>query len=62
MKRRTKAIVFFASMALTLGSLTAIVGSRHHICAPRHNSCMQDQGVANPVIQQSTESVDSESK
>ena len=30
MKRGTKGIVFFASMALTVGSLIAIVGPRHH--------------------------------
>jgi len=30
MKRGTKGILFFASMALTVGSLIAIVGPRHH--------------------------------
>lgn len=62
MKRRTKAIVFFASMALTVGSLTAIVGSRHHMCGMHQNTCMKDRAVANSVIHESPDSIGSGNK
>jgi hypothetical protein len=43
MKRGTKAIVFFASMALTVGSLLAIVGPRHHRYFMSHGHCWQNE-------------------
>ncbi len=43
MKRGTKITVFIASMALTVGSLIAIVGPRHHrYCGTNgHGMCVQ---------------------
>jgi hypothetical protein len=42
MKRNTKAVIFIASMVLTIGSLIAIVGPRHHKHWGRAGYCGRD--------------------
>jgi hypothetical protein len=50
MKKGAKAAVFIASMALTVGSLIAVVGPRHHKYCGMHaqQTCAQTDSTVKP--------------